>query len=698
METQHRLAPLLTPRSIAVVGASSKPGTPGNFIISEIRRGGFEGALYAVNPGYDEVEGLPCRPSLGDLPEPADLALLVVANHRLEAQLADAIDAGTRAAVIYASCHLGDDGDPPLLDRLRRRARAAGLLVCGGNGMGFYNLDAGVWACPYAIHGGLEPGPVALVSHSGSAFSSLLDLGKRMRFNLAVSPGQEITATAADYLDYALDMPTTRVAALFLEAVRDAHGFTAALAKAAGRAIPVVALKVGRTAEGARSALTHSGAIAGSDAAFQALCDRYGVIRVDTLDELVATTSLLAQPRRAAAGSLAAILDSGGERGMLVDVAEGLGVPFADINDDTRGKLAARLGDGLEPVNPCDAWDALHGFEQVFADCFRALVNDPDTAIGVFFADLREGRFLAEPYVRACRAAAAGCDKPVALATIVGRARYGPLADRLLDDGIPVLDGMDSALKAVRNALAWRDFRARPPLSPPSPPRGAAVGRWRARLGQGGALDEAEGLALLTDFGIPTLPVHVAGDRDAALAAAESLGYPVAMKTAAPGVRHKSDVAGVKLDLATSDAAAAAYDDLAARLGPRVLVAPMAGGGVEIALGLTIDPQFGPVVMVGAGGTMVEVLRDARFALAPFDAAAAERLIDGLRVRPLLAGARGAPPADVGALAQTIARFSALAAELGDVLGEIDVNPLLAGPKRCVALDALVAGRGAGEA
>ncbi len=695
MAARHRLAPLLTPKSIAFVGASPRPGTVGNDIVREARRGGVAGAMYPVNPKYDAVEGLPCHPSLGALPEAVDLAILAISNRRLEAVVDEAIECRAKAAVIYASCVLEGDGDPPLLERLRRRVRDAGMVVCGGNCMGFYNFDGGVWAGAYPDVRGAEGGSISLITHSGAMLAAFLDCDGRLRYNLAVSAGHEITTTAADYLDFALDQPTTRVAALMIETVRDPAGFVAALEKAVARDIPVVALKIARTEQGARFALSHTGALAGSDAAFQAVCDRYGVLRVRTLDELAATAALLAGPRRAGPGGLAGILDSGGERELLVDLAADARVPFAAIGEETAARLAARLDYGLDATNPCDAWGTGHDFENVFADCFAALVDDADTAMGMFFIDARSDHPSGAGFAGACRRVSEATDKPIALVTNIGWTRHGDLARELADAGVPVIDGTATALEAVRHAFAYRDFHGRARPAPPPAPPGETVARWRARLAGGGALDEAEALGLLADFGVPTTPVRLAGDREAALAAADALGYPVVVKTAMPGIAHKSEVDGVRLGLADRQAIAAAYDDLAARLGPRVVVTPMVGAGVEMALGVSVDEGFGPLVMAGAGGVLVEVLRDTRFAVPPLDADAARRMIDGLRVRPLLDGVRGAPPADMGALAEALSRLSVLAAALGDVVREIDVNPVIAGPEGCVAVDALVVGRGA---
>ena len=320
-------------------------------------------------------------------------------------------------------------------------------------------------------------------------------------------------------------------------------------------------------------------------------------------------------------------------------------------------------------------------------------IDDPDSAIALFFADISDNRRLSDTYGDICRAQVKQGDKPVAIATWVSRPRYGDMAERLMADGVLVLDGIGPALKAVRNAFAYRDFRARPAPSPLAPPAVNRIDEWRQILARGEALDEAEGLALLADFGIPTVAVRVVEARGEACRAAKAMGYPVALKTAMAGIMHKSDVDGVALDLGDGAAVSAAYDDLAARLGPRVLVSAMAGPGVEIALGVTIDAQFGPLVMVAAGGVLVELLADVQTGLPPLDAAAARRLIDRLTLRPMLDGHRGAPPAHMDALAEAVARLSLLAHALGDHIAEIDVNPLIVGPHGCVAVDALVVGR-----
>jgi len=687
LQVAHRLDPLLAPRSIAFVGASPRKHTPGHDMLTMIARSGFTGAVFAVNPTHAEIDGRRCYPSVAALPAPVDLVVLSVANARIETALREAIDAGARAAVIFASLYLEDDTDPPLIQRISGIARAAGIPLCGGNGMGFYNDAAQVWVAAFDNARKARPGGITFISHSGSPYGALAHNDPRFRFNLVVSAGQELVTTAADYLDYALDQPETRVVGLFLETVRDPAGFVAALDKARSRQIPVVVLKVGRTAASAAMALTHSGAITGDDATYRALFDRYGVLAVDTLDELAASLSLFDQARRAATGELVAVHDSGGERELAMDLAASLGVNFARIGPDTVARLRGRLEHGLAPVNPLDAWGTGRDFIDIFADCFQALIDDPNAALGLFFNDARDDFHIHEGFAEAARRVHAATAKPIAIASNFSLARHPKIAAALSEHGIPVLVGTVPALVAARNMMAYRDVLSRP-ADPP--PQVRAQRDWTKRLAATDPLDEAEALSLLGDYGIASLPRLVVDSERAALDAVQRIGFPAVLKTAAPHIRHKTEQHGVKLAIADEASAALAYRDLARRLGPKVLVTRMAPPGVELAFGLASDPQFGPVVMVAAGGISIELMRDAAHALPPFGPKTARRLIDRLRIRVLLDGVRSAAPCDVDALADALARFSVLAAELAGDTASIDVNPLVATPNGVIALDALV--------
>ena len=686
---------MLEARSVAVVGASVKEGSLGRQMMIELRRGGFDGEVFPVNPGYDEIEGYRCYPSAAELPVPVDLAILGVANARLEDALTGAVRAGARSAVTFASLYEEappEPGAPPLSQRLAAIARDAGMAFCGGNGMGFLNVDAGLYATGFSSPDGLRPGPVTFVSHSGSAFAALAFNDREIGFDLLVSSGQEIVTTMADYVRFALHRTTTRVVALLLETVRDPDGLRAALADAASREVPVIALKVGRT-EGSKAMVTaHSGALAGEHGAFEALFDANGVHEVRTLDDMVDTIELFAAPRRVRAGrGVASIHDSGGERAMFVDLASDLGVPFAAISEDTRAKLQDTLDPGLVAENPLDGWGTGIDADRIFRESFQLLHDDPDTAAVAFVVDLtKQGEPYDESYLGVAHDVWGATSKPFCVLSNLGSAVERDEAAILRRWGIPVLEGTASGLLALRHLLDEGERHARPASAGAEPAADDVRERWRSRLAAGGAIGELEGLRLLADYGVPVVPARGASSADEAVAAAEELGWPVVLKTAAPGVQHKSDVGGVVVGVPDAGGLREAYADLASRLGPEVSVAALASGGVELALGIVRDPTFGPLVLVAAGGVLVELLGDRRLAFPPLDEAGARRLIDGLQVRPMLDGVRGSPASDVDAVARAVSRLSVLAADLGDLLEALDVNPLIAGPEGCVAVDALV--------
>ncbi len=687
------LAAMLEARSVAVVGASDRPGSFGEQMMLQLVRGGFDGAVHPVNPHHAEVLGFPCHPGIEDLPEPVDLVILGVANQRLEAQLAAAAAAGAGAAVIFASCHEPPrPGVPPLAERLRRIALDAGMALCGGNGMGFVNLERRLRACGFSQPLDLAPGGLTFLTHSGSAFSAMLHNDRGLACNLAVSSGLELTTDMAAYLDYAAGLSSTRVVALFVETARDPAAFRAALATAAARDLPVVALKVGRGGRARAMVAAHSGALAGEDGAWQALFDACGVLRVRTMDELADTCELLLAGRRAGHGGLAAVLDSGGERVHLVDLAEEAGVELATVAPATERRLAAVLDPGLAPVNPVDAWGTGHDADEVIGECLDALAADPATAAVAFCVDLTTEALPENGYARLAAEAAGRTAKPLAILANLASAVDPQEAALARAAGVPVLEGTATGLAALAHLLARRDAAAArvvPDPPPPGPPDEVRE-RWRARLAAPGHLSELDGLALLADYGIAVTPALAVGGVDEAVAAAERLGWPVALKAARPGLTHKSDAGGVRLGLAGPAQLAAAWAELEARLGPAMVVEAMAPPGVELALGVVRDPQFGPLVMVAAGGVLVELLRDRRFALPPLGRRTAMAMLDRLALRPLLDGTRGGSPADLDAVAGAVARLSVLAADLGDLLDALDVNPLVAGPDGCLAVDALV--------
>jgi len=691
---QHRLDPLLRPRSIAVIGASERSNSVGRRTMENLLTGQYAGQLYAVNPGYEAVLGIACFPDLASLPETVEHVVLAVGDGRIEAALDDTIAHGAAAATMMSSLALRDDTPPLLRDRVAAKVDASGLIICGANGMGFYNLADGVWVCGFDTRNNhVRGGNVTLISHSGSGMSGIVDCEERIDFNLAISTGQELSVTMDQYMDYALEQAETRVIGLFMEAARNPEGMIAAFRKASDKGIPVVVLKVGRTAFSARLAVSHSGAIAGRDDSYQALFDRFGVQRVDDMDELATALIMFAQPHPVGAGGLVSIHDSGGERQLLIDLADEMAVPLAQLAPPTEARLEELLDPGLPAVNPLDAWGAGGpDADGTMEECLAALMSDPNAAIGAVVHDRAPLSGLYEEYFDYMRRGHEASGKPVFLVSNHQGSGADPTAVRVTREGFPVLDGLRPFLAGVRCMLDYRDYRTRPRPRLPEPDS-VAVSIWRSRLGSGATLEEHESGMLLSDFGFPVNPAWLADTQSAVITAATKSGYPVVLKTAEAGIVHKTDFAGVKLGIENEEQLKTAYGDLSARLGPRVTVSPMLNvSGVEMVLGLVRDEQFGPLVMLGFGGVNVETVRDVAYALPPFDQATALRLLDSLRLRPLLDGLRDRPAVDVEAFCLAAERFSIMAAALGNAISEIDVNPIIVHSDGCIAVDALIVG------
>ncbi|GAA2149166.1 acetate--CoA ligase family protein [Nocardioides koreensis] len=675
-----RLRRMLEARTVAVVGAGDRPDSLGWRMTTEVLRSPGVEKAWLVNPRHRDVAGHACLPSLADVPDPVDLVLLGVPDAALVDQVRLAAARGDGGGVVFGSAHgLGE----------QLVAAADGLEVCGAGCMGFVDVTRGVRALGYLEPEDLTPGPIALVTHSGSVFSALLRTHRRLEYSLVVSSGQELVTTTADYLAHALEREETRVVGLVQETMRDVPRLRAALAEAADRDIPVVALTVGSSRRGRDLVGAHSGALAGSDAAWEALTAAYGVHRCDDLGELVDSLEAFAIGRRVRAraadgrtGGIATVHDSGAERVLVADVADRLGIPFAGLSEATTARLAALLDPGLEPTNPLDVWGNGSRTEDLFAGCLTALADDDAVDVVALAVDLVPEYDGDDSFPRAVDRLVEHTDKPVAVLTNLSSAVDQPLAADLRGRGVPVLEGTRSGLRALGHLLAGPA-----PVRPdPLPVDRARRDRWAARLGS----PDLDPLALVADYGLPVAPTTRATDPDTAVRAAERLGYPVVLKTAASEATHKVDVDGVRLGLADAPAVAAAYAELAARLGPCVTVQRQVPAGVEIALGMHRDPLLGPLVVVGAGGTLVELLAQRAVALPPVDGALARRLLGSLKVARLLAGHRGGPALPVAPVVEAVVTMSTVVMELGDLLAAVDVNPLIVHPGGAVAVDALV--------
>jgi acyl-CoA synthetase (NDP forming) len=671
---------MLGARTIAVVGASDRLDSFGLRMTTEVMRSpGFE-QVHLVNPGRETVLGRRCLPSLTDVPSPVDLVLMGVPNHALVDQVRLASSRGDAGAVVFGNAHgVRDDVV----------AAAGGLEICGGGCMGFVNVARGVRAIGYLERHPLPPGPIALVTHSGSVFSALLRTHRRLEYSLVVSSGQELVTTTADYLACALAMEETRVIGLVLETMRDAPRLRAGLAAAAERDIPVVALTVGTSVVGQTLVDAHSGALAGSDAAWEALFGAYGVHRCDDLGELVDSLETFAigrrVGRRTSSGGIATVHDSGAERVLVADVAERLGVPFAPLSETTTARLAGLLDPALVPTNPLDVWGNGSNTRDLFASCLTTLADDESVDVVALAVDLVPEYDRDDAFPRALETVVAHTDKPVVVLTNLSSAIDRPLAAQLRTEGIPVLEGTRSGLRALGHLLAQAD-PSRPPATAVDEARRE---RWTERLDAG----EVDALALVEDYGIAVTESATAGTATDTVATAERIGYPVVLKTATPGVNHKVDVDGVRLGLASAAEVRAAYDDLAVRLGPWVVVQRQVSAGVELALGVWRDPLLGPLLLVAAGGTLVELIGERAVALPPVDHHTARRMVTGLKSSALLTGHRGGPPFDMESVVSAVVAVSRLAHELGDRLEAVDVNPLIVGTSGAVAVDALVVRR-----
>src|SRR6266851_1443776 len=746
------LLAMLEARSLALVGASKREGSFGARMLTEATKSAAKPVIYPVNPRYADIDGRRCYPSIADLPEPVDLVLLAVPDAALEQQLTLAADHGCRSAVIFGNAHEepapgphdAQPGAAPAVTAapsLRRRlasvAQSAGMELCGAGCMGFANVSHGLRVMGYVEPDPLPAGPVALVTHSGSVFSTLLRTRRGFGYTLVVSSGQELVTATPSYLSYALDLPETQVIGLILEAMRQPAELRHVLARAAERDLPVVLLTAGSSASGRAMVAAHSGALAGSDGGWEALARAYGVHRVSDLADMADTLELFSlQTTRRTAGSaaspdrapapapnpasapprnnsygpsplkqeprwatavvrgIATVHDSGLERAHAADLADELGVPFASISDTTKARLQDLLDPGLLPTNPLDVWGTGAGIRELFGDCLTALAQDESVDVVALAVDLVPELDGDTAYQLAVLDAAERTDKAVVVMSNLPSGLDREAAALLRGRGIPVLEGLRTGLLALQHLLAHQARLAGP--RPATPARPAAGVRDLTRLNRAkkllseGRLTGAAQLALLREYGIPAASAERVSNAGGALAAAARIGYPVVLKTDEAGIAHKSDAGGVILGLGSDTELAAAYADLAARLGPAALVCETVPRGTELALGIARDPDLGPLIVVGAGGILVELIADRAVALPPLSEEQAAGLLAELKVGKFLAGARGAAPADLGAIARAITGLAELASEFGQHIDALDINPLICGPDGAIAADALI--------
>ena len=680
-------------RSIAIVGASSKPGSFGGQVLRNLIDFGYQGRLSAVHPRETDVLGVKTAASLYDLGEPPDLVCLAVANHHLLGLLRTCAELGVRSAFVFGDPKVGAGRDPELQAKISAISRKSGLTIVGPNAMGSFALAQRVVISGYPIRPDTVTGRVALLVHSGTVFDSVFQNNRDVSFNYALASGNEADVTLADAMSYVLDDPQTAVVGLYLETVRDPDTFIVALAKAQQEHIPVVALKTGLSERGQSFTLAHSGALAVPAQSYAALFKRYGVRQVYTLDEMMDALELFAQVQHVDGPKLSVLMESGGERSLMVDIGSEIGTALAEWSADTQAKLSRVLADGVDPLNPLDAFGTGHEVEATYRQSLEIMDADPDTDLNVIAIDFPRDSFLSPEYQRAIKACHRELEHPVVgLIHLTSGANVEILAD-LREAGLAMLMGTDSGLRAIQHLIefslakgqVWSGAMLR---AQPDP---ASVAGLRQQLQHASApLDEHASKKILAQYGLPICAEAPADSLESALLAAERMGYPVAIKTMAPGVLHKSDRDGIRLGVPDAEALRSAYHDLAGRLGPDVLVQAMAARGVEMILGMNRDPQFGSMLVAGLGGIFVEILKDSTSLLAPIGESEAAAVPDALIGRALLDGARGQSPVDRSVLTDILLKFGTLIHDLGDLLEAIDVNPLIITGADAVIVDALI--------
>ena len=679
---------VFAPRSIAVIGASRTPGQLGREVLHNLRTSGFTGGLYAINPNAAEIDGVRAYASLRDI-EPVDLAIIAVPAGLVEGALDDCI-ARHVAAVVVISAGFGEVGEEgrrreaALVDKIRK----AGIRMVGPNCMGVINTDPAV-----RMHGTFAAvfppaGNVAMSSQSGALGLAVLDYARSLNigFSTFVSVGNKADVSGNDLLQYWAEDPKTDVILLYLESFGNPRKF-GEIARRVGRTKPIVAVKAGRSAAGAKAASSHTGALASSDAVVDDLFRQAGIIRTGTLEEMFDVAAVLANQPLPKGRRVAILTNAGGPGILAADACEANGLELAQLGADTDAALRSFLPPAASVANPVDM--IASASPQQYRRSLELLLADPgiDAVVVIYIPVLpTEARNVAS----AIRQGAMASQGKTILATFMSAAGVPePLAP------VPSFAFPERAVNALARVTRYAEWRTKPPgITVPfdlDVPRLRSVvdtacsngGRW---------LDPLEVDAVLRAAGIGAPKTILAMSSEAAAKAAASVGFPVALKAYGPKLLHKSDVGGVKLDLPHEYAVVTAYEALATSLGDAmtgVLIQPMVAGGVEMMLGATWQPSFGHVIAAGAGGTLVELLGDVAFRIHPLTDRDAHEMLDALRCTKLLSGYRGGAPADAEAVRDAILRLSALL-DVCPEIREIDLNPLKVLQRGLSAVDARI--------
>jgi acetate---CoA ligase (ADP-forming) len=691
---------ILRPRSVAVVGASRSPGTIGHAVFRNLLRQGYGGAAYPVNPSARAVAGVRAWPSVSAIPDPIDLAVIAVPKQHVPAIAEECGRAGVRGLVVISAGfrEVGPEG-AALESRVMDSVRRHGMRMVGPNCMGVLNTEAGTSMNATFASVTPPPGRAAFVSQSGALGLSVLDYAREYGIGIShfVSIGNKPDVSGNDLLLYWEHDPAVQVILMYVENFGNPRNFLD-IASRITRSKPIIALKSGRSVVGARAASSHTGALAASDAAVDALLHQAGVLRASSMEELFDMAMAFSGQSLPRSRRTAVLTNAGGPGILVADALEMAGLELPELGPATVERLQPLFPAEASIRNPLDM--IASATPAGYRDALQALLEDDavDAAVAIFVPPLGvRQEDVAESIVSAAETRE---DKPV-LAVLMGREGLPQGRAELHAARVPAYIFPESAGRALGALNRYREIVSRPPreLPPAEAPPAAAVQLVERALAAGrDRLSEPEALELLGHYGVATATVRLARSADEAAAAARELGFPVAMKIVSPQVVHKTDVGGIALGIADAAAAAGAYDRIVAAVWDAhpdaridgVLVQRMVGrGGTETIAGMARDPAFGALLMFGLGGIFVEAIRDTAFRIAPIDRRDAGRMIDGLRGAAILRGMRNLPPADRAALTDTLLAISRMAADL-PAIAELDINPLIALSDGAIAVDARV--------
>ena len=687
---------ILRPKSIAVVGASRQPDTIGYQILDNLVSWGFKGPVYPVNPGAAHIHSIPAYPSVSAIPGPVDLAVIVVRKQHVLAIAEECGRKGVKGLVVITAgfAEVGGEGierERQLVEIVKRY----GMRMVGPNCMGVLNTDPEVSLLATFAPKMPPHGPVAIVSQSGAMGQSILDYGEELGIGIYqfVSVGNKPNVSGNDLLEYWADDPNVKAILMYLESFGNPRRF-AQIARKLTRRKPIFVVKAGRSAAGARAASSHTAALAGTDLAADVLMQQCGVIRAQTVEELFDYAMAFPRLPLPKGNRVAIISNAGGPAIILADACESSGMSVPELAPQTQAAIRARVAEEASVRNPVDLIASAKA--AVYREVIKLVLLDPnvDAVIASFIPPLG---IQAQDVALAIREAAATRREIPVLAVMLGRNGVPAAMEELIDAGIPGYIFPESAVRALAALNRYRQWLERPEGAVPSFPvdRAAAdtviAGARRARRER---LTEAESLALLDAYGIPTAPWKVVRSADEAARAAAAVGHPVVLKVMSAAIVHKSDIGGVVLGLGSEKEVREGYARLVTRVTERagvtpegVLVQRMVPGGRETIVGSTRDAKAGPLLMFGLGGIFVEVLRDVVFRVHPVSDVDAREMVRGIRGYKLLEGVRGETSVDLIALEEIIQRVSQLVGDHEEIL-EMDINPLVAFPDRAVALDA----------